>query len=33
MSLGGYGDLISWLKENGCSDVVMEATGVLLIST
>jgi transposase len=33
ISLGGYDDLISWLKENGCSDVVMEATGVLWIPT
>ncbi len=33
ISLGGYGDLIWWLKENGCSDVVMEATGVLWIPT
>jgi transposase len=33
ISLGGYGDLISWLKENSCNDVVMEATGVLWIPT
>jgi len=33
ISLEGYGDLISWLKENGCTDVVMEATGVLWIPT
>src|SRR5207245_8985038 len=33
ISLGGYGDLISWLKGNDCNDVVMEATGVLWIPT
>jgi transposase len=31
ISLDGYQQVIDWLRENNCKDVVMEATGVLWI--